>query len=130
MDGLELTIAIDSTSPVPPFEQLRSQIAGLVAAGALPAGTKLPTVRQLGTDLGLAANTVARSYRELEADGVLVTAGRRGTYVHSGTLHDAGPSEIASRAQDYATAARRSGLSVTEAVQLVERAWRGSPGDR
>ena len=130
MTGLELTIVIDSTSPVPPFEQLRSQIARLVAAGELAAGTKLPTVRQLGTDLGLAANTVARSYRELEADGVLVTAGRRGTFVHSDTLHEAAPAEIAARAQDYATAARRSGLSVTEAVQLVEQAWHGSPVDR
>jgi DNA-binding transcriptional regulator YhcF (GntR family) len=130
MDELELRIAIDSTSAVPPFEQLRSQIARLVAAGELPAGTRLPTVRQLGTELGLAANTVARSYRELEADGVLVTAGRRGTFVHSDTLHDAAPAEIASRAQDYATAARRAGLSVTEAVQLVEHAWRGSSADR
>jgi DNA-binding transcriptional regulator YhcF (GntR family) len=130
MDGPELPVAIDSTSSVPPFEQLRSQIAHLVAVGELPAGTKLPTVRQLGIDLGLAANTVARSYRELEADGVLVTAGRRGTFVHSDTLHEGAPAEITARAQDYAASARRAGLSVTEAVQLVEQAWRGSPVGR
>ena len=65
----------------PPFDQLRSQIARRAASGDLAPGAKLPTVRGLATELGLAANTVARAYRELEADGVVVTEGRRGTFV-------------------------------------------------
>jgi len=120
----ELAVTIDPTSPVPPFEQLRTQIAGLVTAGQLSRGTKLPTVRQLAADLGLAANTVARSYRELEADGVIVTQGRRGTFVHSDSLHDQTPADLSRQATDFATAARRAGLSAAEAVQLVEQAWR------
>ena len=78
-----MDLRIDATSPVPPFEQLRTQVARRVSDGRLPAGTRLPTVRQLATDLGLAANTVARAYKELEADGVLETEGRRGTFVRS-----------------------------------------------
>ena len=74
----------DPSLPEPPFEQLRAQVARRAASGELPAGTKLPTVRALATELGLAANTVARAYRELEADGVVVTEGRRGTFIAYG----------------------------------------------
>ena len=79
-------LSIDASSPVPPFEQLRAQIASQAASGELPAGTKLATVRALAADLGLAANTVARAYRELEADGVITTHGRKGTFVSSDVL--------------------------------------------
>ncbi len=40
-------LSIDASSPVPPFEQLRAQIASQAASGELPAGTKLATVRAL-----------------------------------------------------------------------------------
>ena len=76
-----MDIAVDPTSGVPPYEQLRSGIARQAADGFLPAGTRLPPVRTLASDLGLAANTVARAYKELEADGVVETLGRRGTFV-------------------------------------------------
>jgi DNA-binding transcriptional regulator YhcF (GntR family) len=124
MDGIELALTIDATSATPPFEQLRTQLARLVASGELPPGTKLPTVRGLGLDLGLAANTVARAYRELEADGLLVTAGRRGTFVHSDTLQDTTSTELTRSAADFASTARRAGVSLAEAVLLLERAWR------
>jgi DNA-binding transcriptional regulator YhcF (GntR family) len=117
-------IVIDTVLATPPFEQLRTQIAQKVASGELPAGTKLATVRQLAADLGLATNTVARAYRELEADGVIATHGRRGTFVSSDVLAD-GSAALAGLAGEYAVAARRAGLSRAEAVQLVERAWSG-----
>lgn len=62
------------TSPVPPYEQLREQIAGLIATGLLQAGQRLPPVRQLAADLGLAGGTVARAYRELEQAGLVEAA--------------------------------------------------------
>ena len=77
----EPAVEIDLRSPVPPFEQIRARIADLVAAGELPAGTRLPSVRALAGDLGIAPNTVVRAYRELEAAGVVRTARGRGTVV-------------------------------------------------
>lgn len=74
-------LAVDPASPVPPFEQLRLQLVEQVRSGALPAGVRLPTVRRLADDLGLAPNTVARAYRELEQAGVVETRGRHGTFV-------------------------------------------------
>ena len=118
------SFVIDTVSATPPFEQLRTQIAGQVASGELPAGTKLATVRQLAADLGLAANTVARAYRELEADGVIATHGRRGTFVASEVL-DERSGVMPRLAREYAVAARREGLSLAEATVLVERAWSG-----
>ena len=76
-------VHIDSKSPVPPFEQLRVQLSALIRAGALPAGSNLPTVRQLAADLELAKNTIVRAYRSLEREG-LVTADRR----HGTTVND------------------------------------------
>jgi DNA-binding transcriptional regulator YhcF (GntR family) len=117
-------LRIDPTSTVPPFEQLRTLLARQVAEGTLPAGTRLPTVRQLATDLGLAANTVARAYKELEADGVVETQGRRGTFVGSAAL--AGPpNTVADAAAALATTARRHGLTLAEAQRLLESVWGG-----
>src|SRR6478752_8051391 len=76
---MELT-PLDPAASEPPYEQLRTQIAARVASGELAAGTRLPTVRALAGELRLAVNTVARVYRELETDGVVVTEGRRGTF--------------------------------------------------
>jgi DNA-binding transcriptional regulator YhcF (GntR family) len=110
---------LDADSPEPPFEQLRVQIATRSSAGDLPAGTKLPTVRALAAELGLAVNTVARAYKELEADGVVVTEGRRGTFVAAA----AAPGDAVDAAGEYAATARRLGLTLAEATRLLEREW-------
>ncbi len=112
-------VPLDPSSDDPPFEQLRAQIASRAARGDLPAGTRLPTVRALAEQLQLATNTVARAYRELEADGVVVTEGRRGTSVAAARLSP----DAASAAAAYADAARRQGLTLPEATRALERAW-------
>ena len=76
-----MIIVVDPGAEVPPYEQLRQQISTMIAAGALPVGHRLPSVRQLAADLGLANGTVARTYRELELAGLVTTNGRRGTVV-------------------------------------------------
>jgi DNA-binding transcriptional regulator YhcF (GntR family) len=118
-----MDFSIDPSSAVPPFEQLRSQIATRVASGDLPAGTRLAPVRTLAAELGLAANTVARAYRELEADGVVATHGRGGTLVSSAVLSGGDRSEPAEGAESYVHTARQQGLTLAEALALVERAW-------
>jgi DNA-binding transcriptional regulator YhcF (GntR family) len=70
-------LSIDPDAAVPPYEQLRQQVTALVIGGALAAGDRLPAIRQLASDLGLAGGT----YRELESDGVVTTHGRHGTVV-------------------------------------------------
>jgi DNA-binding transcriptional regulator YhcF (GntR family) len=123
-----LHLSIDAKSATAPFEQVRTQIAAAVAEGRLSAGTRLPTVRRLAADLGLAANTVARAYRELEADAVIATHGRRGTFVRSEVVDQPAARTFAADtaracAADYVQAVRRLGLSSQEALRLVENAW-------
>jgi len=74
-------ISVNLRSATPPYEQIRAQVASLIAVGALPQGTRLPTVRSLAADLGIAAGTVARAYRELEQAGLIITGRRNGTIV-------------------------------------------------
>ncbi len=112
-------LPLDAASATPPFEQLRAQIAARAVTGDLPAGTRLPTVRGLATQLGLAVNTVARAYKELEADGVVVTEGRRGTFVAAPQA----PADATEAAEEYAATARRLGLTLPEATRLLELSW-------
>ncbi len=80
-DNRPVTLKIDIDDSAPPYEQVRARISEQARSGALPVGYRLPTVRGLAESLGLAANTVAKAYRALEADGVIETRGRNGTFV-------------------------------------------------
>lgn len=79
-----MTLRIDPNAAHPPYDQLREQLMHQIRQGQLTAGATLPPVRRLASDLGLAPNTVARAYRELEAAGVAQGQGRRGTVVLDG----------------------------------------------
>ena len=74
-------VSLDPTSALPVFEQIQTQVVDLIGTGAWPAGTKLPPVRTLAAQLGVATNTVAKAYRALEQEGFVTTAGRSGTVV-------------------------------------------------
>ncbi|MFE2598920.1 GntR family transcriptional regulator [Streptomyces sp. NPDC059396] len=119
---MTLQIVIDPADPTAPYEQLRTQISERARSGTLPVGYRLPTVRGLAEDLGLAANTVAKAYRALESDGVIETRGRNGTFVAA--AGDAAEREAASAAQAYAERARRLGLDRAAALAAAEDAVR------
>jgi DNA-binding transcriptional regulator YhcF (GntR family) len=74
---------VATTDPTPPYEQLRRQFADLIAAGVLAEGDRLPPLRQLAADLGLAVGTVGRTYRELEAAGLVISRRGGGTRVRA-----------------------------------------------
>ncbi|RIK16739.1 MAG: GntR family transcriptional regulator [Acidobacteria bacterium] len=120
-------LRLDPDSSEPPFAQLRQQILDQVSAGELAPGDRLPTVRRLAGDLGLAPNTVARAYRELEADGVLEGRGRVGTFVRATvTAGRAAPAAASARAaaERYAELSRSLGLDPAAALALVRDALR------
>jgi DNA-binding transcriptional regulator YhcF (GntR family) len=116
----DLSITIDPESSLPPFEQARAQLADRIRSGGLPAGERLPTVRRLADDLGLAVNTVARTYRELEAEGLVETRGRNGTVVS--WSQDQGTRELEQAAAAFASRARSLGVAPEDARRIVERA--------
>ena len=75
------SLYVSTADPTPPFEQLRRQLVELIGSGQVGPDERLPPVRQLASDLGLAVGTVARTYRELEAAGLVVTRRGGGTRV-------------------------------------------------
>ena len=74
-------LTLDHRHPTPLYAQIEHGLRGAIAAGRLPAGTQLPTVRQLAVELSVNANTVARVYADLERSGVLETRRGVGTFV-------------------------------------------------
>ncbi|MEU9747617.1 MULTISPECIES: GntR family transcriptional regulator [Streptomyces] len=120
-----LTIRVDSGAPVPPFEQIRAQLADLISVGHLREGDRLPPVRQLASDLGLANNTVVRAYRELESAGLVQSRRGSGTRVAASAAGAAGEdarATLAEHARDYAGAARLLGASDEDALAAIRHA--------
>ena len=112
-------VDLDPESPVPPFEQVKEQIAAAIETRTLAPADRLPTVRQLANDLGLAVNTVARSYRELELAGLLETRGRHGTFVATSSSPTR---RLAAReAKNFVRDLRRLGIGNEEIVAIVRR---------
>lgn len=126
MGDVTAEIAVDPHSSVPPFEQVRTQIADLIGAGRMLPGDRLPTVRALAADLGLASNTVARAYKALEAGGLVEAHSRAGTRVANGQ-HTAEVA-LATLATSFAAAAHGAGLSEARALDLVRTALRAQSG--
>src|SRR3954469_24796816 len=118
-----LDVVVDATAAEPPFEQVRAQVEERIRSGALAPGDRLPTVRALAADLGLAANTVARAYKELEAAGLVETRSRAGTVVASG--EHAAAAALGVLAARYVAAARGAGITDAAAVEIVRRAQLG-----
>jgi DNA-binding transcriptional regulator YhcF (GntR family) len=115
-----LVISIDPGQATPPYEQLRSQFIAEVRSGEAAAGMRLPTVRKLAEDLGLAPNTVARAYRELEADGFIETHGRNGSFVSA--QGDAAQKQAQGAARAYADRIDKLGIPRSTALAYVTAA--------
>ena len=112
-------VSLDTASPVPPFEQIRSRVAELIVSGALAGGQRLPAVRQLAGDLRVAPGTVARAYKELETAGLLVTRRGAGTRVPPSASER--PDLLARVVGGAVGRARALGFSDAEIAGCVER---------
>jgi GntR family transcriptional regulator len=122
-----MAITVDAGSGTSLEEQLCSQLREHIVTGKLAEGASLPSIRQLATDLAIHFNTVARAYRRLEIEGLLVIAHGRGVFVKRATARPAKPSretkqELAQRLRQILVDARLTGLTAaqTEAFVLKE----------
>ena len=132
-----LTIRLDS--PLPLVDQIRTGIRQAIAAGELGPGDALPTVRQLASDLGINLNTVARAYRQLEADGLVSTRRGRGTVVEAAREARHEPAEsvrqrIGEQIRTVLADARLAGLSAADMKRLIaeesQALWPGKGENR
>lgn len=116
---MPLTITLrPGTSPA---DQIRDQIRGHIDAGRLGVGSRLPSVRQLAADLRIAPGTVAKAYKSLEADGVLVTRTGAGTRV--GPIQGAMPRSVVDGATSFAELSRGAGTDIDDAIRVLRAVW-------
>jgi DNA-binding transcriptional regulator YhcF (GntR family) len=124
-----MIVRVDPSSPVPPYEQIRMQISTMAASGVLDVGMRLPTIRQLAKDLAVAGGTVARAYRELESDGIIVTRGRSGSFIAEPPRVASGvpTSALREAAHAFAVRARQLGADPDGALELAREALASLP---
>lgn len=123
---MPIVMSVDPRSGVPIYLQLIEQVKRSVALGVLERGEQLPTVKQLALDLTINPNTVARSYRELERDGIIETAPGRGSFVRgdgAAANAQAAGSDVARETLEAAIReAKALGLSRDQVTTLLEAA--------
>ena len=117
---------LDQRSGVATYLQLVQQVREALRLGTLDVGDQLPTVREVVADLAINPNTVAKAYRELEREGLVIARQGRGTFVAS-TLaapslqhHDALRAEL----EQWLVAAREAGLDEEEIRALISSTLR------
>jgi DNA-binding transcriptional regulator YhcF (GntR family) len=115
-----IRVRIDTRAPIPPYEQLRSRIASSIATGDLAPRHRLPSVRQLARDLGVAPNTVVRAYRELVDEGLITMKGRTGAFV-VGPSARAAPDQLKETARAFGEEALRRGIGREAAIDELSR---------
>lgn len=118
---------INPSSGMPLYLQLKNQLRRAIAGGVLRAGDRLPAVRDLAAEAVVNPNTIARVYRELEAEGLLASQRGVGTFVASGAGKGRGSAErdrlLDAAAARFLTEAAQLGLSAKEAAAyLVQKA--------
>ncbi|MEU4252436.1 GntR family transcriptional regulator [Amycolatopsis sp. NPDC026612] len=119
-----MKIVVDTENGLAPWRQVHDQVIRAVTTGALPEGTRLPPIRQLARDLGLASGTVARAYRELEAAGWVATARARGTVVTVPSGRPDRAALLASAAAEFTAQARDLGAELDDVLAAVRTAYR------
>lgn len=116
---------VDTASSTPAWEQLRDQLARYIVSGQLAADTRLPAIRQLADDLGLAPGTVARAYTELERDALITTRRAQGSFVAARVTHDA-PALLERLAETFAQQAKQLGAGPDDAIRALRAAYQSA----
>lgn len=115
-------IMIERTSEEPVYEQIARQVRERVASGELPAGTPLPTVRSLASDLGVNLNTVARAYWLLEDEGFVKIRKRSGAEVAAPSRKPAVEREkLREQLRRVLSQMRQAGVSPEELRRFTDR---------
>ena len=109
------------TDEANPARDIYRQLRGLIASGQLGAGERLPTVRQTASDLGVAPGTVARAYKLLEGEGLVVSRTAAGTRVaeSAGVL----PASVIRRVRELVEDATSVDADLDDVVDVLRTIW-------
>ena len=79
-------IALNYRDPRPIYQQIKGSFQQLILSGAITAEAKLPSLRELASQLAINPNTIQRAYRELEDEGFIVSVPGKGSFAHDPAL--------------------------------------------
>jgi GntR family transcriptional regulator len=115
-------IHLDYRDTRPIYQQVKDGLRRLMVTGVLRCGDRLPSVRQLATELTINPNTIARAYSELEAEGFVCTVTGKGTFVAEGQGQSlARKSELTEKLRPLLQELRELGMTKEE----LEKLWEG-----
>ena len=119
-------ISINYRDPRPIYEQIQSELRRLMLTGALPPGSRLPSVRELAGQLAINPNTIQRAYRELEADGYILSVAGKGSFVakkNTELLREEQLKKIEGHLSEVRRLAAAISLSREDIREMLELMW-------
>ncbi len=115
---------IQLSGKAPIYEQLYNGIAQYIASGRLAPEERLPAVREVAKQLGINPNTVQKAYAQLEAAGLIYSIPAKGSYVSKAeSAAESFRKDALKRLSEEMTAAKRYGVTLSEAITLAEKIW-------
>ncbi len=83
-----MKLIVDTKNITPVYKQIIDQITVAIINEELKEGAQLPSIRQIAKDLAINPNTVAKSFQGLEASQLIISAGRKGSFIHSNAIEN------------------------------------------
>lgn len=118
-----MTPTIDFNSSLAVYEQIENYVQFAIAAGRLKGGDRIPTVRELSTQLNVNPNTVAKAYRDLEVMGLLYARRGMGVFVSKGVedrCRETCYGRLVARLHEVVSEAKAAGLVRKNILEIVD----------
>ena len=120
MEGGVVVISINYRDARPIYEQVKDGFKQLIITGVLPGDTRMPSVRELASELTINPNTIQRAYRELELEGFIISVPGKGSFVSDGgDMARAHIEELREKLASTAEELRSFGMSDEEMIKII-----------
>lgn len=121
---------LDNKSREPMYEQLEKLIAKYISAGVLNEGDQLPSVRSMAQQLGINPNTVAKTYKILENEGIIYTIVGKGAFIaESSAAKSVIKKEYEAAFLSAAQNAKNMGFGEGELISLIQKLYKSKGGN-
>lgn len=118
-------IVIDYKDRRPIYEQVVERFQELILKGALPADTKLPSVRNLAMELSINPNTIQRAYATLEQKGYIYSVKGKGSFIAGDVdLMNYKKMEVLKQLEDAISQAKKTGIVYEEIVEISQAIYK------
>ncbi|MFJ2544808.1 GntR family transcriptional regulator [Microbacterium sp. NPDC087589] len=127
-----MRVVISSSTTVPIYEQIKTQVRSAILSGDVPTGSTLPSLRQLAADLRVSVITVTRAYNDMVAEGLVRNEHGRGFVVRDiDPAVAAGGLEkrVEAALTELRVAARHARIDIDEVHRRLDEVWRTQTDD-